>query len=130
MFTKTSKNVFNQLTKSQWQVIKNYLIGAERKRKYDLKEIWNSLFSLVKTRCQWRMLPINFPKWQIVYYYYSKWSEEGIFDFIMNKLRVKARLNKNQNADASMGIVDSQTVRSANNKSLKSIDGNKKNKKE
>lgn len=52
--------------------------------------------------------------------------EEGVFDHIMNNLRIKARINKNQNADATMGTVDNQTVRSAINKSLKSVDGNKK----
>jgi transposase len=114
------------LTETQWQFIKNNLTDSNRKRKYDLKEIWNSLFYIVKTGCQWRMLPSNFPKWQIVYYYYSKWAEEGIYDFIMNRLRIKARIKKHQNADATLGIVDSQSVRSANNRSLKSVDGNKK----
>lgn len=114
------------LTETQWQFIKRYLINANRKRKHILREMWDALFYLVKTGCQWRMLPKEFPKWQLVYYYYSKWLEEGIFDFIMDKLRIKARLNKNQNAEASAGIVDSQTVRWGNNRSLKSIDGNKK----
>ena len=44
----------------------------------------------------------------------------------MDKLRIKARLNKNKNAEASAGIIDSQTVRWGNNRSLKSVDGNKK----
>ncbi|NAW51707.1 transposase, partial [Elizabethkingia argentiflava] len=26
--------------------------------------IWNSILYLVKTGCQWRMLPQDFPKWQ------------------------------------------------------------------
>ncbi|MDR1116440.1 MAG: transposase [Tannerella sp.] len=29
----------------------------ERKRKYDLREMWNAIFYLIKTGCQWRMLP-------------------------------------------------------------------------
>ncbi|WP_092725125.1 transposase [Hydrobacter penzbergensis] len=28
---------------------------------------------LLKTGCQWRMLPKEFPRWQLVYYYYRKW---------------------------------------------------------
>ena len=32
----------------------------ERKRKYALHGIWNAIFYLVKTGCQWSMLPCNF----------------------------------------------------------------------
>lgn len=44
----------------------------EIKRKYDLRMIWNAIFYLVKTGCQWRMHPLDFPKWQLIYYYYRK----------------------------------------------------------
>ncbi|MDR1091601.1 MAG: transposase [Prevotella sp.] len=36
--------------------------------------MWNSILYLVKTGCQWHMLPHDFPKWQTVYYYLSKWT--------------------------------------------------------
>jgi transposase len=35
---------------------------------------------LVKTGCQWRMLPKKFPKWESVYYYYRKWASLDIFE--------------------------------------------------
>ena len=53
------------LTETQWQFIKKNLNIQYRKRKHDLREIWNAIFYLVKTGCQWRMLPENFPKWQL-----------------------------------------------------------------
>jgi len=60
------------LTDAQWNSIKNYLDKASRKRKYSLRSVWNRLMYVVKTSCQWRMLPKEFPKWQLVYYYYRK----------------------------------------------------------
>jgi len=60
------------LTNTQWQFIKSSLNFKERKRKFDLRTIWNALHYIIKTGCQWRMLPVNFPKWELVYYYYSK----------------------------------------------------------
>ncbi|MBK7883259.1 MAG: transposase [Chitinophagaceae bacterium] len=33
---------------------------------------------MVKTGCQWRMLPGEFPKWQIVYYYFNRWKTLGL----------------------------------------------------
>jgi transposase len=114
------------LTNTQWQFIKSSLNFEERRRKYDLRAIWNALNYLVKSGCQWRMLPLNFPKWQLVYYYYSKWSTLEKFDLLLENLRNKVRVKMGQNSSASLGILDSQTVRWGNNRSLKSFDGNKK----
>jgi putative transposase len=114
------------LTLTQWQFIKSSLNISERKRKHDLREIWNAINYLVKTGCQWRMLPIGFPKWQLVYYYYSKWAGLDWFDLLLEKLRHKVRVKMGQKSEASLGIIDSQSVRWGNNKSLNSYDGNKK----
>lgn len=70
----TSKKMYpTDLSETQWQFIKKTLQLDERKRKYSLRSIWNAVLYLVKTGCQWRMLPANFAKWQRVYYYYKKW---------------------------------------------------------
>ena len=81
---------------------------------------------LVKSGCQWRMLPNDLPKWQLVYYYYSKWSNAEDFDLLLSKLREKVRSKKNQNKEPSLGIMDSQSVKWGNNRSLNGFDGNKK----
>jgi len=114
------------LTEAQWQFIKSSLNIEERKRKYDLRLMWNAIFYLNKTGCQWRMLPKEFPKWQLVYYYYRIWSETENFDLILDKVRRKVRENRGQNQEASLGILDSQSVRWGNNRALNGIDGNKK----
>jgi transposase len=114
------------LTNTQWQFIKSSLNFKERKRKHDLRTIWNALHYIVKTGCQWRLLPNTFPKWELVYYYYSKWASLEIYDLILEKLRLKVRVKMGQEGSASLGIMDSQSVRWGNNRSLNGIDGNKK----
>ena len=114
------------LSEAQWQFIKKTLQLDDRKRKHNLRFIWNAVSYLVKTGCQWRMLPINFPKWQLVYYYYKKWADLAQFDLLLEKLRERVRITMGQNATASLGILDSQSVRWGNNRSLNSFDGNKK----
>ncbi len=99
---------------------------AERKRKHPLRATWNAILYLVKTGCQWRMLPKDFPKWQLVYYYYSKWAALESFDLLLSRLREKVRLNKGQNSQPALGIMDSQSVRWGNNRALNGYDGNKK----
>jgi transposase len=114
------------LTDAQWQRIEKETPNASRKRKHDLRQVWNALLYLVKTGCQWRMLPKEFPPWQIVYYYYNRWQHQEVYDYILEDLRTQLREQRGQNQNASVGIMDSQTVRGANNRSLMSIDGNKK----
>lgn len=41
------------LTETEWQYITKVLNLQTRKRKYDLRMIWNGIFYLVKTGCQW-----------------------------------------------------------------------------
>lgn len=120
------RNYSTNVTDNQWQFIKNTLELDNRKRKYDLRIIWNAIMYLVKTGCQWRMLPNDFPKWQLVYFYYSKWANAEDFDLLLARLREKVRLNRNQNREPCLGIMDSQSIRWGNNRSLKGFDGNKK----
>lgn len=69
------------------QYITKVLNLQERKRKFDLRIVWNAIFYLVKTGCQWRMLLKEFPKWRLVYYYYRKWASRLDFDLLLEKLR-------------------------------------------
>ena len=103
------------LKETQWQYLEKILPMEARKRKHNLKEIWNAIFYVVKTGCQWRMLPTDYPKWQLVYYYFRKWSSLQEFDLLLDHLRERVRLIRGQNASASLGLLDSQSVRWGNN---------------
>ncbi|WP_301221051.1 transposase [Bacteroides caecimuris] len=84
------------------------------------------MFYLVKTGCQWYMLPLDFPRWQLVYYYYRKWASQLNFDLLLEKLRGQVRVKRGQRVEPSVGIMDSQSVKWGNNASLNGVDGNKK----
>jgi len=43
-------------------------------RTVDLHEVFNAVLCLLKSGCQWRMLPEGFPNWVTVYAYFAKWS--------------------------------------------------------
>jgi transposase len=44
-------------------------------RTVDLYEVFCGVLYLLKSGCQWRMLPSDFPKWRTVHAYFAKWSE-------------------------------------------------------
>lgn len=91
-----------------------------------MRSVLDALMYLVKTGCQWRMLPNDFPKWQLVYYYFRTWTEQEIIEDILHQVREQARKKNGKNDQARVGIIDSQSVRSNNNRALKGIDGGKK----
>ena len=107
------KNYPSDLTDNQWQVIKN-LIDNERKRKYDLRGIVNAIMYITKSGCQWRMLPSDFAPWQSVYYYFRKWKRDGLIEEIHDYLVSKIRVKKNKKPLPSVGIIDSQSVKTIN----------------
>ena len=80
-----------------------------------------------KTGCQWRMLPSEFPKWQLVYYYFKKWLREGIIEEILENLRNLLRKKLGKQQSPSIGIIDSQSIKSCSyGGEQRGIDGNKK----
>lgn len=95
----------------QWQYISNFL-DTKRNRKHSLREVFNGILYLVKTGCQWRMLPGDFPNWRIVYYYFSSWKKVGIIEVLQEALVEKTRLKSGRKAWPTSGIIDVQTVKS------------------
>ena len=98
------------LSDSQWQVIKTY-VSDSRKRKHSLRHIFNAIVYLVKTGCQWRMLPQDFPKWQLVYFYFSQWKRNGTLEQIQLQLVEKVRGKAGRKPEPTVGIIDAQSVK-------------------
>ena len=103
-------NYPTDLSNSQWEVISKYL-DTQRSRKYDLRHIMDAVFYLVKTGCQWRMLPHDFPNWKIVYYYFSTWKKTLKIEHIHEELVEKIRKQEGRNEEPSVGIIDAQSVK-------------------
>ena len=87
----------------------------------------NAILYLLKTGCQWRMIPGDFAPWESVYYYFNKWKNEGIIEELLDKLRSMVRIRSGRNESPSMGIIDSRSVKTSHHvDSVRGLDGNKK----
>ncbi len=72
------KSYPSDISREQFEVIKPLLESARRKtspRRVDLYEVFCAVLYLLRSGCQWRMLPEEFPKWRTVHSYFAIWSE-------------------------------------------------------
>jgi putative transposase len=103
-------NSISQLTDSQWEMVSK-IVPDGRRRKYSLRLICEALFYVVKTGCQWRMLPPCYPPWQLVYYYFRKWKKDETILLLHDKLVEWVRIKKGKSAEPSAAIMDAQSVK-------------------
>ncbi|WP_057911372.1 transposase, partial [Lentilactobacillus parabuchneri] len=83
------KNYPSNITRQQFELIRPALENFRKRtkpRKYDLYEVFCAVLYVLKTGCQWRQVPGDFPEWRSVYNYYKIWSTKvynaGEFAFI------------------------------------------------
>jgi putative transposase len=98
--------------------------GAERKRVeaifdrfrfsgLDPRELLNAVFYLIKSGCQWRMLPKEFPPWQTVYYHFRKWRRLNLLQLPLSWIRRAARVADGRRPSPSAAVIDTQSVDTA-----------------
>ncbi|MDH1812894.1 IS5 family transposase [Comamonas aquatica] len=97
----------------------------------DLYEVFCAVLYLLRTGCQWRFLPPEFPKWQSVYAYWRKWSEPDQHGVSLLQQALKnqvtaARERLRRNACSTLLIVDAQSVKNTDTAALKGYDAGKK----
>ena len=115
-----------KINKRQRKLIKKFLAKYHNREKVYLIKVFQAVAYLVKTGCQWRMLPTYFPSPTTVYYHFRKWNnDDGLIKFL-HRLNSIRRVKQGRNANPVMGVVDSQSVRSALPQSQKGVDGFKK----
>ncbi|MCK5170387.1 MAG: IS5 family transposase [Bacteroidales bacterium] len=102
-------------------------LNDNRKRKHKLRDIFDAIFYLLKTGCQWRMLPNNFAPWNSVYYYYRQWKNNGIIEEIHEVLRKIVRVKSGRQESPSAACIDSRSVKTSRSGGVdRGVDGGKK----
>jgi len=84
--------------------------GSGKKRTVNIREVLNAIFYRIRTGCQWRMLPSDFPAWNHVWYYYRTWRNDGTLERLNTLLRQEVRSKADRDPEPSVAIIDSQSV--------------------
>ena len=110
------------LTDQQFKVIEPLIPkkSTKRGRKPVLtdRQMINAVLYLNKHGCTWRGLPKEFGPWKTVYHRFNAWSASGHWQRIHDGLVGRVRIAKGRDAEPSVGIVDSQSVKTTQKKGL------------
>ena len=102
------------LSDDEWNYIEPHMPAPQehgRPRIHSPREILNAIFYVLKSGCQWRLLPHDFPRWPTAYHYFRKWRIDGTWERINRAIRERLRVRLQRNPQPSAGIVDSQSVK-------------------
>src|ERR1700751_3662461 len=95
------------LTEAQWALVDSIIPEGKaggRPRSIDVRAVVNAIFYLLRTGCQWRLLPREFPPWPTVYYYFRRWELESVWLTLLRSLYPLTRLKSGRSATPSVAI--------------------------
>lgn len=118
----------SDLTDAQWEQLSAYLPTPKqqgRPLKWEIRLIINAIAYLVKSGCQWRMLPHDMPPWQTVYYHFRKWEADGTWSVIHQALHEQTRRDVGKEPSPTVAIIDSQSVKTTELATTRGFDGHK-----
>ncbi|MCX4164903.1 MULTISPECIES: IS5 family transposase [Paraburkholderia] len=81
-------------------------------RRYELREMFNALRWMARAGASWRMLPTNFPPWELVCQQTQRWLNAGCFEAMVNDLRSVLRVAQQRQGQPSAVILDGRTLQS------------------
>jgi len=110
----------SDLTDRQWSKLSPLLNEPRGERhaggrppKYEQRRVVDALLYVVKTGCQWRQLPSDYPPWKTVHEHFRAWRDSGVWERIGQTLREQGRKAGGRNATPTVAIIDSQSAKTA-----------------
>ena len=102
------------LSDAEWAILEALVpvpLPGGRPARWSRREIVNAILYVLRTGCQWHLLPHDFPPYKTVFDYYRQWRRAGLWERINTVLREKLRIQLGRDAQPSAAIIDSQSVK-------------------
>ena len=102
----------SDITSPQWALIELHIpvYPGGRPRKTNLRDVVDAVLYILRTGCQWRYLPKDFPPKSTVWRYFDEWRHNGTLNTIHDTLRRQVRTQEKPYSPRTTASVDSQSV--------------------
>src|SRR3982750_1233188 len=117
----------SDVTDDQWALLRELIpvYPGGRPRTTNLRDGVDAVFYVLRTGCQWRYLPVDFPPRSTVWRYFDEWRHNGTLDTIHDALRQKVRAAEKPPSPRTTASVDSQSVDTASGGEQRGRDNHK-----
>jgi transposase len=118
----------SDLTDEQWALVEPLIpvYPGGRPRETPMRDVLDAIFYVLRTGCQWRFLPKDFPPKSTVWGYYDEWRHNGTLEAIHDKLRDRVRKQEKPGQPRRTASIDSQSVDTSSGGEARGRDNAKK----
>src|SRR5882757_3267810 len=95
-------------------------------RKYGNRLVLDSIFYVLRSGCQWRMLPHDLMPWDAAHRWFTKWRKDGTWDRIHDELRRQVRVAAGRDPEPSAAVIDAQSIKSSEGGEARGFDAGKR----
>ncbi len=115
----------SDVTDAEWLILSPFLPAAcrcGRHRKWEMREIVNAIFYVLRGGIAWSLLPKDFPPSSTAYRWFAQFRDDGTWERINHHLVMLDRERAGREASPTAAVIDSQSVKTTESGGVRGYD--------